>query len=268
MTVDEFKVEFDILYNNLASNAAPPLNDYEKSVFLTKAQEELVLEYIRPQTNSQGIGIDADPLRRSELKGLISRGNLIPQIEHDLPAGFIFGDNCYVYSYTSEEPIIAILSEVAVFTKTKITETTVTTTTIKKAVIPLSDSELTRVTSKLYSRPPKRQVWKISDVEYDTDLTDSTHMSTSKCTIIGGKDLDGFTLSYISASWLRKPKPIILSINDAPTKDGEQLTIGGETISPKQTQSSELPEFMHQAILQRAVELAKLAYVGGQVTSK
>lgn len=262
MTVDEFKVEFDILYNNLASNAAPPLNDYEKSVFLTKAQEELVLEYIRPQTNSQGIGIDADPLRRSELKGLMSRGKLTVTSNNNSTDGFIFGDNCYVYSYANAGSIIAILSEVAIFTKTESGKTI----TVKKAVIPLSDSELTRVTSKLYSRPPKRQVWKISDVAYDDNLTDGTYNSSSKCTIIGGKDLNGFQLSYISASWLRKPKPIILSISDAPTDD--KLTIGGTTINSTTVQSSELPEFMHQAILQRAVELAKLAYVGGQAASK
>lgn len=262
MTVDEFKVEFDILYNNLASNAAPPLNDYEKSVFLTKAQEELVLEYIRPQTNFQGIGIDADPLRRAELKGLMMRGKLTVTNNSTSEDGFIFGDNCYVYSYETTESIIAILSEVAIFTKTKDGKII----TVKKAVIPLSDSEITRVTSKLYSRPPKRQVWKISDVEYDMNLTDGTYSPSSKCTIIGGADLDGFTLSYISASWLRKPKPIILSITDAPS-DGS-LTIGGTTIEPTTVQSSELPEFMHQAILQRAVELAKLAYIGGQAAAE
>ena len=264
MTVDEFKVEFDILYNNLASNAAPPLNDYEKSVFLTKAQEELVLEYIRPQTNSQGIGIDADPLRRSELKGLMNRGKLSVEISTDTEDSLIFGTNSYTYSYEDKGSIIAVLSETAIFTKVEDGKTT----TIKKAVVTLSDDEITRVTSKIYSRPPKRQVWKISDVAYDSSLTDGKYSPTSKCTIIGGEDLEGFALSYISASWLRKPKPIILSISDAPTKDGETLSIGGDTISPGEVQSSELPEFMHQAILQRAVELAKLAYVGGQAANK
>ena len=39
----EFNNEFDILYNNIASNQAPGLDIYEKSVFLTNAQEEVVL---------------------------------------------------------------------------------------------------------------------------------------------------------------------------------------------------------------------------------
>ena len=42
MTIDEFRREFDISYNNIMSNAAPAIDDYEKSVFLTKAQESIV----------------------------------------------------------------------------------------------------------------------------------------------------------------------------------------------------------------------------------
>ena len=37
MTNQEFSNEFDILYNNVASNQAPGLDEYEKAVFLTNA---------------------------------------------------------------------------------------------------------------------------------------------------------------------------------------------------------------------------------------
>lgn len=43
MTLQEFSNEFDVLYNNIMSNAAPGLNEYEKSVFLTQAQEEFIV---------------------------------------------------------------------------------------------------------------------------------------------------------------------------------------------------------------------------------
>ena len=43
MTTSEFSNEFDVLYNNVTSNQAPGLDNYEKSVVLTKAQEEVVL---------------------------------------------------------------------------------------------------------------------------------------------------------------------------------------------------------------------------------
>lgn len=42
MTTEEMSREFDLLYNNVMSNAAPGIDEYEKSVFLTKAQEALV----------------------------------------------------------------------------------------------------------------------------------------------------------------------------------------------------------------------------------
>ena len=44
MTNNEFSNEFDVLYQNIASNQAPGLDAYEKSVFLTMAQEQIVLE--------------------------------------------------------------------------------------------------------------------------------------------------------------------------------------------------------------------------------
>lgn len=47
MTTQEFSNEFDILYNNIMSNSAPGLNEYEKSILLTQAQEALVLDIYR-----------------------------------------------------------------------------------------------------------------------------------------------------------------------------------------------------------------------------
>jgi hypothetical protein len=37
MNNPEISNQFDILYNNITSDKAPGLNEYEKSVFLTKA---------------------------------------------------------------------------------------------------------------------------------------------------------------------------------------------------------------------------------------
>ena len=44
MDVKEFSLEFDLLYNNIMSNKAPGLSEYEKSLFLTQAQESIVLD--------------------------------------------------------------------------------------------------------------------------------------------------------------------------------------------------------------------------------
>lgn len=51
MTTQEFSNEFDVLYNNIMSNAAPGLNEYEKSVLLTQAQEALILDIYNGKFN-------------------------------------------------------------------------------------------------------------------------------------------------------------------------------------------------------------------------
>ena len=50
MTLQEFSTEFDILYDNISSNQAPGLTEYEKSVFLTQAQDALVLDLYKGTT--------------------------------------------------------------------------------------------------------------------------------------------------------------------------------------------------------------------------
>lgn len=74
MTVQEFSNEFDILYNNIMSNQAPGLDAYEKSVFLTQAQEDIVKAYY--QGSSTGIGPfeNTEAVRRSLAELIETRG--------------------------------------------------------------------------------------------------------------------------------------------------------------------------------------------------
>ena len=58
MTIQEFSNEFDVLYNNIMSNQAPGLDEYEKSVFLTKAQNEILKNYFNPKGNKYQEGFD------------------------------------------------------------------------------------------------------------------------------------------------------------------------------------------------------------------
>ena len=67
----EFSNEFDVLYNNIMSNAAPGLNEYEKSVFLTKAQEEIVKNHFNPNGNKYKEGLDDSPKRQIDFSELI-----------------------------------------------------------------------------------------------------------------------------------------------------------------------------------------------------
>lgn len=50
MTLNELSIKFDIMYNNISSTQAPGLTEYEKSVFLTQAQEAIILELYKGVT--------------------------------------------------------------------------------------------------------------------------------------------------------------------------------------------------------------------------
>ena len=71
MTIQEFSNEFDILYNNIMSNAAPGVDEYEKSVFLTKAQLEIIRNYFNPESNKNKQGFDDSPKRQIDFSSII-----------------------------------------------------------------------------------------------------------------------------------------------------------------------------------------------------
>ena len=101
MTTQEFSIEFDILYNNLASNAAPPLNEYEKSVFLTKAQSDIVLELYSGR-NNLGLAFESSEEVRRYLHPLIKQNNV------DLTKG---SDNLYDVQGGILEDVFVIVRE-------------------------------------------------------------------------------------------------------------------------------------------------------------
>ena len=71
MTNEEFSNEFDVLYNSITSNQAPGLDEYEKSVFLTKAQDEIILQYFNPKGNKFQEGFDSTRKRQIDFKNLL-----------------------------------------------------------------------------------------------------------------------------------------------------------------------------------------------------
>lgn len=71
MTTPEFSNEFDVLYNNVMSNQAPGLDEYEKSVFLTKAQSEILKNYFNPKGNKYGEGFDDNEKRQIDFSNIM-----------------------------------------------------------------------------------------------------------------------------------------------------------------------------------------------------
>lgn len=84
MTLEEFSTEFDVLYNSITSNAAPGFNDYEKSVLLTLAQEELIKSYFVANNNTTGVGLDGSQKRHYDFSTLIKIKSLKKNIVYDI----------------------------------------------------------------------------------------------------------------------------------------------------------------------------------------
>lgn len=218
----EFSNEFDVLYNNIMSNAAPGLNEYEKSVFLTKGQEEIVKNYFNPKGNKYGEGMDDSPKRQVDFSELIKVAKGTPNTISPLT----FDKRAKVFDLPSD--LFIVINEA------------VSTNTGTKQVIPISYAEYTRLMSKPYKEPLKYQAWRI--------ISTSSEKISTELIVNSNETIAEYLLRYI-----RRPAPIITA--DLSSEYGN-LTINGiGTIS-----ECELNPIIHQEILQRAVELAKAAY--------
>jgi hypothetical protein len=224
MTNSEFSNEFDILYNNIMSNQAPGLNEYEKSVFLTKAQDEIVKAYFSP--NKAMEGFDGSEKRQIDFSSII-------KVEKKTTSKSDADKAFDKRSYTAQAPndALMIINETLEVTRGTGDDNSITLT-----VIPISYTEYNRLMSKPYKRPLKNQAWRL--------LVNNTNNVEL---IAGNGDIPtSYTVRYI-----KKPQAIILT-------DLEGVTLYGET----SIQKCELDPILHHEILQRAVELAKAAYTG------
>lgn len=286
MTGNEFSNQFDVLYNNITSNQAPGLNEYEKSVFLTKAQDELVKNYFLPQSNPKQAGFDGNQKRQMDFSLLMSSHGATPitpttgtgsdadpssseQTSFD-PRGKLFEMPSDVFI-----PINESLRFVTKLPTAPSATTYTYTTQFQRQVIPLSFEEYTRLMSKPYKEPLKYQAWRLlvnnagkahSGTE-DSKLTEivANHndLKWLNNPAIGEPRFMQYVLRYI-----RRPKPIIVAQIDSYNvtingKDGTESdfytidTDGVSIVNP-----CELDASLHEEILQRAIELAKTAWQG------
>lgn len=157
MTGQEFSDQFDVLYNNITSNQAPGLNEYEKSVFLTKAQEEIVKNYFSAKANPKGDGFDDSPKRQADFSTLIKTET------KSLTTTDSFDQRAK--NLTMPSDLFIALNEQLMDGTTPIT------------VVPISYEEYTRLMAKPYKFPPKYQAWRL--------ITNKSTTSTPSQTING-----------------------------------------------------------------------------------
>lgn len=228
MLVEEMGDIFDVLYNNIMSNAVPGLNEYEKSVFLTKAEYELVKNYFNPQGNKYREGFDGSAKRRIDFSMLMQTATLTRSSQQG------FNPNSVLYSLPSN--ILVIVNEQVVLKSGS---------TVKgiRQVIPISYDEYTRLMSRPYKQPLKSQAW---------ELMTGQNSSKAVVELILNNNDKSYTPEF-KIRYVRKPNPIII-------EDLDVVSIEG--VSEKT--ECELDPAIHQEIVQRAVELAKAAYSSDQ----
>lgn len=284
MTIIEFSNQFDILYNNITSNQAPGLNEYEKSVFLTKAQDEIVKNYFEESSlgNTVKKGFDDTILRQMDFSslmttreyqdGIIGESTLDPRaIVYDIPEN----DNVYIVINES----LHLMDDNGVVKGVR-------------QVVPLSYLEYSRLMLKPFKQPVKNQAWRLitsgkrgelnktdtnstikTRVEIITTNADLNHYTGNMVIDLPEKNIDTSVENLIKdinisinepivtniryvVRYVRKPRPIILT--DLDDIYGESLSIDGHTKS----NPCELSDIVQEAVLQRAVELAKISYEG------
>lgn len=151
MTLEEFSTEFDVLYNSITSNAAPGFNDYEKSVLLTLAQEELIKSYFVANNNTTGVGLDGSQKRHYDFSTLIKVKTLdniisnilttkvkMPMLNRDANNIFLVPND--VFLVLNEHLIVKNNSYI---------------------VFPISYDSYNLLMSKPFPYPNKRQAWRL-----------------------------------------------------------------------------------------------------------
>lgn len=265
MTTTEFSNQFDLLFNNISSNQAPGLNEYEKSVFLTKAQDEIVKNYFQPESNGNTVkkGFDDTAIRQMDFSDLIM-SKTIKEEKDEKPD---VDPRALVYKITKDDRVYIIINESLYLMANVGGELKVKGI---RQVVPIKYTEYMRLMSKPFKEPLKNIAWRIitKGREGDADVDKSTGDPTTVNSTVSSKveivvttadkkkyKSDGSFIKY-NIRYVRRPRPIILT--DLSDTFGEDLTINGYN----KAMTCELNESTHEAILQRAVELAKIAWAG------
>lgn len=225
MTTQEFSNMFDTLLNSYnteamfgeaASKADIVLDEYEKSVLLTQAQDFIVKSYFDRTLNYQGQGFDDSTRRQVDFSTLIKVSTAT-----EAGGGTPFDSRGKLY--TMPEKVLLILNE------------KVTINGKDYVVVPINYKEYDRQMSKAFTQPLKKQCWRLFQNNSDTDFL-------AEIIPYKGSEITKYTVRYIE-----RPTPIVLADISA---DG--LDIDGVSTVTECT----LNPILHMDILNKAVELA------------
>jgi len=232
MTTSEFSLQFDILYNNIASNAAPGIDKYEKSVYLTKAQLEIIKEYNGLQNKYQK-GFEGSDKRRTDLKELIKdyKSNSFISNSQNINSNSKF---CVL-----PQDVFLIKHEKGIFKKNGCEK--------ELTIVPTTLDQFEENIKNPFRKPYEEKAWRL---DYNSSMVE----------IVSNVDIIEYQIRY-----LKYPEPIILTnLATDPEFSGMNLTIDGITSE----QTCKLNKEIHPEILDRAVELAYSDYRESNLKNK
>jgi hypothetical protein len=248
MTNSEFSDSFDTLLNSYASQAMfgeeaakteIVLDEYEKSVLLTQAQDNIIKAYFQKHTNELGQGFDDSTRRQVDFSSLIKTAELSPVSGSGQPfdhRGIIFklptvntgaGGDGEDYSR-----VLYILNEALIKSSASDKRND-----NRCVVVPINYKEYDREMTKAYAQPLKKQVWRL--------FQNNTTQFDIYSEVIPIWDTDVSNIKY-RVRYVERPTPIILV--DLPNG----LIIDGYT----EEMSCTLNPILHPDILNEAVRLA------------
>lgn len=230
MTVEELSREFDIYYNNIRSASAPGLDEYEKSIFLTEAQEEIVRNIYSPQESLQGSFEDIE-LKRRYIDKLLKQTIVLDKLANNQN----IATNSIFFKIPSDLFIIAqeqllIKSSIACWNNKKID------------VIPMRHDEYNLQKKNPFRKP------KLTGLTVNAWRLDYGDTNFRNIEIV--YPVDSEPEQYI-LRYLKKPSPIVL-IDLEP----QGLTIDGVN----KPQTCQLDSSIHRQIIKNAALKAKMTY--------
>lgn len=243
MTLQEFSLEFDILYNNVTSNSAPPLDEYEKSVFLTMAQLEIVKELYSGR-NQLGLAVETNEEVRQYLKSLIKENSEIPTLENNEDFS-----TYYRYKISKDRSsYIAILREWIEVAQSQSDVVPATNLYSQIPVLPVTQDNILQLVNNPFKGITKKRALR-------TEIDGNVYIyfqPPNKGT--------AYTFRW---TYLDMPTPIILTQlpNVVDATGNYLLKIEGVDVTTEGKECG-LPTVLHRDILKRAVQLAKQTYVG------
>lgn len=231
MTTAEFSNQFDIFYNSIATNSAPSIDLFEKSVYLTRAQLEIVKNYFNPLGNKYQKGFEQSSKRRNDLNQLIRNYKGTIKVSSDQG----ISDNSIFFRIPNNT--FLIIQE-----KALVSDVTSCNNGSYVKVAPKTHDEFNTQEKNPFKKPDKNNVWRM---DYYAQTGNNKNVE-----LISTYNLSEYKMRYVIY-----PEPIILT-NLLTAFPNETLTIDG--ISSEQT--CKLSESIHIEILNRAVELATADY--------